>query len=411
MRPEPEPEPSAPGEGRPQWLRNLIALWFAQFTAIFGFSFAFPFLPLYLRELGVTDPHQLPVWAGVATGASGAALAVMSPIWGMVADRYGRRQMLIRAMLGGAITVGLMGLVANPYQLVVLRLVQGGTSGTIAAATALVAAGTPRHRVAWAMGVLTSAVAVGGAAGPTVGGILASVLGIRHIFVIGGVLLGSALIPVLLVVREPPVERRAKDSPRTTDVLRAAGAGTFAALVVLLVCQTLLQLGYSGFQPLLSLRILDHIGGDRATTVTGIAFGISGLTAALAAVGYASSVRRWGYVRVVAVAAAGLAGAEIACGFVGSTVVIVVAGGLAGLFYGAVGPAISAMIGLETPTSVQARVFGISSSATAIGFALGPLTAGEMGSAAGVPWAMALLAGFALILMAVIATRGREPLR
>ena len=73
------------------WRRNLAALWFAQVTAIFGFSFAFPFLPVYLRQLGVHDPGALAVWTGVAGGVSGATLAVMSPIWGALADRYGRR--------------------------------------------------------------------------------------------------------------------------------------------------------------------------------------------------------------------------------------------------------------------------------------------------------------------------------
>src|SRR2546421_12912582 len=84
--------------------RNLAALWFAELTAIFGFSFAFPFPPLFLRELGIHTPSALALWRGVAAGASGFSLAVMSPVWGALADRYGRRSMLIRAMVGGAVT-------------------------------------------------------------------------------------------------------------------------------------------------------------------------------------------------------------------------------------------------------------------------------------------------------------------
>src|SRR5215471_12479778 len=145
----PELLAAAAGVLRPgvDWRRNLAALWFAQFTAIFGFSFAFPFLPVYLRQLGLHDTGQLALWSGLAGGASGAALAIMSPIWGVLADRYGRRAMLLRAMVGAGITVGLMGFARGPIDLVLLRLIQCATSGTVPAATALVASGTPRHRL------------------------------------------------------------------------------------------------------------------------------------------------------------------------------------------------------------------------------------------------------------------------
>jgi DHA1 family multidrug resistance protein-like MFS transporter len=120
------------------WRRNLATLWFAEFTAIFGFAFAFPFLPIFLRELGVHETGSLALWTGWAAGASGIALAVASPIWGVVADRFGRKSMLIRAMIGGAVSVGLMSLAQRPEHVVALRLLQGAFSGTVAAATALV---------------------------------------------------------------------------------------------------------------------------------------------------------------------------------------------------------------------------------------------------------------------------------
>ena len=122
------------------WRRNLAALWFAEFTAIVGFSFAFPFLPVFLsQDLGMREPHQLALWAGLAGSASGFSMAIASPIWGALADRYGRRSMLLRAMVGGGISVGLMGLAQVPWHLVALRFLQGASSGTVAAANALVA--------------------------------------------------------------------------------------------------------------------------------------------------------------------------------------------------------------------------------------------------------------------------------
>lgn len=393
------------------WRRNLAALWFAEFTAIFGFSFAFPFLPVYLRQLGVHDPSQLAVWTGVAGGASGFALAFMAPLWGVLADRYGRKSMLLRAMAGGAITVGLMGFARGPLDVVVLRLIQGATSGTVAAATALVASGTPRHRVGWALGVLSSSIAVGSAVGPFVGGLAAAAFGVRAIFWAGGLLTAVAAIPVLVLVREAP-------RPRGTDagrrpamaVLRSAAPGTIAAIAALIVCQSLLQTAYSGFQPLVVLKLLQYLSSG-VEAVTGFAFAASGLASAGASVVYATLARRFGF-RTVAIAAATLlAGAQLLGALGPGVAAVVVAAALSGAFYGSLGPAMSSMIGLEAPAEVQARVFGFSSSALAIGFAMGPFSSGLFAARLGVSAAMTICAAGALLLVLVVATRVREPVR
>ncbi len=392
------------------WRRNLVALWFAEFTAIFGFSFAFPFLPLFLRELGVRDPGQLAIYTGITGGASGLALAIMSPIWGILADRYGRKAMLVRAMILGGITVGLLGLARGPIDLIVLRLLQGGTSGTVAAATALVATGTPRGRVGWALGVLSSSVAVGGALGPSVGGLAASVFGLRALFVAGGVLLLVAAIPVVIVVTEAPLVRR--DGPRLSlaETLRRVGAGTVAAIATLVACQALLQSSFSGFQPLVVLRLLEHVSSGVAA-VTGLAFAASGLASALAAIFYAGVARRLGYRGLAVLCALLLAGAQALTGFGPTVPLIVLGAALGGAFYGALGPSLSAMIGLETPAEAQARVFGFSSSAVAVGFAAGPLGGGLLASRTGPGPAIGGAALVAVILAGVLALRAREPAR
>src|SRR5258706_2588558 len=129
-------------------------------------------------------------------------MGIASPIWGVLGDKFGRKPMLIRSMVGGAVFVGLMFLAQTPTQLVILRFLQGATSGTVAAATALVAAETPRPRVGWALGVLTSSVALGGAIGPVIGGFAATAIGLRLVFLGGGILLMLSMVPVLFIVRE-----------------------------------------------------------------------------------------------------------------------------------------------------------------------------------------------------------------
>src|SRR5260370_24592224 len=128
--------------------------------------------------------------------------------------------MLLRSMIGGAITVGLIFFVRSPTELLILRLLQGATSGTVAAATALVAAETPRTRVGWALGVVTSSVALGGAIGPVVGGLAGAAFGLRPVFLGGGVLLLLSTVPVLFVVRESPPRRRVGPQLGTLKLIR-----------------------------------------------------------------------------------------------------------------------------------------------------------------------------------------------
>ena len=334
-------------------------------------------------------------------------MAIASPVWGVLGDRYGRKPMLIRSMLGGAITVGLIFLAQTPIHLVILRILQGATSGTVAAATSLVAAETPRHRVAWALGVVTSAVALGGAIGPVVGGLAAAVFGLRLVFLGGGVLLLLSTIPVLLIVHESP--RRIREGPRisTLAVIRQR-PGTVRALAVLIGAQGLVSAAQSAGQVLIVLKLLE-IGARQAAAAAGFAFGAAGVTNSAAAVGYTRITRKIGYVRTTAIAALLLAGALGLLVLAPSAVLVVVVFGLAGLLNGTVIPGTASMIGLETPPEAQSTVFGLNASSVALGFFIGPLIAGGVAATAGVSTAIGVAGVLALGLAALIAIGAREP--
>ncbi len=388
-----------------------MALWFAEFTAIFGFSFAFPFLSIFIsQDLGVHPGRDLDLWTAAAGSVSGLAMAIVSPIWGVLGDRYGRKPMLIRSMAGGAITVGLIFFVQTPIQLVILRFLQGATSGTVAAATSLVAAETPRQRVGWALGVVTSAVALGGAIGPVVGGVAASVFGLRLVFLGGGFLLLIAMIPVLIIVRESPRKPRDRSRPSTLALIRQK-PGALRSLVVLIGAQGLVTVVNSAMQQLIVLRLIEMIG-RAASTVTGIAFGAAGLTSSVSAIGYTAATRRIGYVRMLAAASILLAVTVGALALAPNAAVVVIAVGIAGILYGAIVPATASMIGLETPIEAQSTVFGFNASAIAFGFFLGPLIGGGIAAATGeVRIALGVAAGLALGLALLVALGTREPSR
>ena len=396
--------------GGVNWRRNLAALWFAEFTAIFGFSFAFPFLPIFLHtDLGVASGRDLDLWTAAAASVSGLSMGIASPIWGVLGDRYGRKPMLVRSMLGGAITVGLIYFAQNPSELLVLRFLQGATSGTVAAATALVAAETPRTRVGWALGVVSSAVALGGAIGPVVGGVAATFIGLRLVFLGGGGLLLISLVPVLWIVRESPMVRQTGSRPGALSLI-AAQPGLRRALAVLIGAQGMASVCNSGVQPLVVLRLLEMVTTG-ASAATGIAFGLAGVANSVAAIGYTRLTRRFGYVRTAAAAAALLAVGAAVIGIAPVASLVVVAVGLNGLFSGVIIPATAAMIGLETPHEAQSTVFGLNASSVAFGFFLGPLIGGGVAATSSVSVALIVVAALAVGLAVLLAVGAREPAR
>jgi DHA1 family multidrug resistance protein-like MFS transporter len=378
--------------------------------AIFGFSFAFPFLSIFIsHDLGVHQGRDLDLWTAAVASVSGLSMAVASPIWGVMGDRYGRKPMLLRSMIGGAVTVGLIFFARSPTELLILRFLQGATSGTVAAATALVAAETPRNRVGWALGVVTSAVALGGAIGPVVGGLAGAVFGLRLVFLGGGVLLLLATIPVLVIVRESP--RRARVGPQLgTLTLIGQRPGAVRALSVLIGAQGLISVCNSATQLLLVLRLLEMLTSGVAA-VTGIAFGLAGVASSGAAIFYTQVTRRLGYVRTTALAAAMVAVAVSLIAVAPWVAVVVMGVALNGLFSGVVIPSTASMIGLETPPEAQSTVFGANASSVALGFSIGPLIGGGVAATAGVPAALIVIAGLAIGLAVLVATGAREPTR
>jgi MFS family permease len=379
--------------------------------AIFGFSFAFPFISIFIHnDLAVPRGSELDLWTAATASVSGLSMAIASPIWGIFGDKYGRKPMLIRSMVGGALTVGLIYFAQTPTELFILRFLQGATSGTVAAATALVAAETPRSKVGWALGVVTSAVALGSAVGPVVGGFAAALLGLRLMFLGGGILLLLSMVPVLLIVREGPIRRRIGPQIGVLALIRQ-GAGTMRALKVLISAQGLISVCNSATQQLVVLRLLEMATGAVAA-ITGIAFGLAGLASSAAAVFYTQVTKRLGYVRTTAMSAAMVAVSVALIGVSPWVALVVAAVGLNGLFSGVVQPATASMIGLETPPEAQSTVFGANASSVALGFCIGPLIGGGVAAAAAsVEVALLVIAAIALGLAVLVATGAREPAR
>ncbi|MCX7671561.1 MAG: MFS transporter, partial [Anaerolineae bacterium] len=268
----------------PLWRRTLYTLWVTQFIAVAGFSFVTPFIPYYIQELGVTDVRQVGVWAGLVTSAQAVSMALIAPVWGALADRYGRKLMVLRATFGGAVILTLMGFVSNVQQLMALRFVQGIFTGTVPATMALVAATAPKERSGMAMGSLQTAVYLGVSLGPFFGGLSGDALGYRPSFWVTGALLFLSGLLVLFFVHE-----EFQPAPRTGRAADGYGRGWLlvlgsGALLAAFAARILLRIGNGVINPILPLYVQTLLpAGAQVGIVTGLISGVSSLGSAVGA--------------------------------------------------------------------------------------------------------------------------------
>lgn len=166
------------------WKRNLIVAWLGCFLTGAAFSLVMPFLPLYVEQLGVTGHSELNMWSGIVFSITFLFSAIASPFWGGLADRKGRKIMLLRSALGMGIVMVLMGLAQNIWQFLILRALLGLLGGFVPNANALIATQVPRNKSGWALGTLSTGGVSGALLGPMAGGLLADSYGLRPVFFI-----------------------------------------------------------------------------------------------------------------------------------------------------------------------------------------------------------------------------------
>ena len=384
MNMNPSPDPSAPKRGQP-WQRTLYIMFAAQLLSMIGFAFVLPFLPFYIRELGVTDERLVPVWAGVMAAAGSLVMAVFSPLWGWLADRHGRKIMVERAMFGGAVITFAMGLVSNVWQLLFLRLLSGATTGTISASIAMVSTVVPRQRLGYALGLMQVAVFLGMTLGPWIGGIMADVIGYRYTFMAGGaiLLLGGAFV---LFGTQERFSRPSKETLAKGDrLLSLLAYGGFPAMLALFFFFHFTVHFVAPILPLFIETMYDAARGGVAST-TGMLFAISGGTAALSAGGIGYLSDRIGYKRILLFHLLLTAVSMLLHGAAQGILHLVLLRILYGLAAGGILPTMNALVGRLIPPSSYGKAYGLTSSMTALGMAAGPLFGGIMASAWGYRW-------------------------
>ncbi|KLW40310.1 multidrug resistance protein MdtG [Enterobacter sp. MGH119] len=263
----------SPTDAPINWKRNLTVAWLGCFLTGAAFSLVMPFLPLYVEQLGVTGHSALNMWSGLVFSITFLFSAIASPFWGGLADRKGRKIMLLRSALGMAIIMLLMGMAQNVWQFLILRALLGLLGGFIPNANALIATQIPRQKSGWALGTLSTGGVSGALLGPLAGGLLADHYGLRPVFFITASVLFLCFLVTLICIRENFTPVAKKEMLHARDVL--ASLKNPKLVLSLFVTTMIIQVATGSIAPILTLYVRDLAGN-----VSNIAF-ISGLIASV----------------------------------------------------------------------------------------------------------------------------------
>ena len=358
------------------WRRNMYICLFGSFTTMMAMSLLLPFLPVYVAELGVKSPAAVVQWSGIAYGITFLGAGAMAPVWGKVADLYGRKLILIRASLGMAICMSLIGLASNIWQLVALRLLAGLLGGYASGAVVLVATQTPKAHSGWALGTLSTGMMAGTLLGPLVGGVLPGLIGVRATFFLAGGVIFVAFLATATLIREEP-------RPATSGRKAVRGAWSMIPdrrpVITMLVTAMLLMLANMSIEPIITVYIgtLDH--GTDVVLMAGVVMAASALGSILAAPRLGRLADRIGTWTVI-----------VACLLVAGLLLIpqalvtnvwqlaglrfLMGMALAGLL-----PSINATIRHSVPDGAAGTILGYSTSAQYTGQVIGPAVGGFIG--------------------------------
>lgn len=377
------------------WKKNLLICCAASFIVSVGMSQMAPILPLYIEELGVHDHGDIARWAGIVFGCNFISLAIFSPIWGRLSDKYGRKPMVLRASGWLGLIMIAMGLAQSVWHLVALRLVQGALSGFQAAAIPLIAGETPKERSGWAMGMFFTAQVSGGLLGPVFGGWLSEVIGYRHSFFFIGTccLLGCLALTQIHETRKPVPQAAALSLRETFSRLPAPGA-----LIGLFLTTLLLHFSLSCVQPILTVYIAQiEPDTEHLAVVSGAVFSSAGIASALFASKLGNLSDHLGAQKVLlgSLTLAGLV--SIPQGLVTVAWQLAVLRFIHGIATAGFMPSTNNLIRQITPSACLGRIYGFNQSAQFLGMFTGSFFGGQLVASIGFAHTFFLVAALLLL--------------
>ena len=379
------------------WRVNLISVWVGCFFTGLAISQILPFLPLYISQLGVTSHEALSMWSGLTFSVTFLISAIVSPMWGSLADRKGRKLMLLRASLGMAIAILLQAFATNVWQLFLLRGVMGLTSGYIPNAMALVASQVPRERSGWALSTLSTAQISGVIGGPLMGGFIADHVGLRAVFCITAALLVVSFLVTLFLIKEG-VRPTIKKSERLSGKAVFASLSHPALVISLFFTTMVIQLCNGSIGPILALFIKSMVpDSSNIAFLSGLIASVPGISALISAPRLGKLGDRIGTERILMATLIFAVVLFFAMSWVTTPLQLGVLRFLLGFADGAMLPAVQTLLVKYSSDQITGRIFGYNQSFMYLGNVAGPLMGATVSAMAGFRWVFIATASIVLI--------------
>lgn len=375
------------------WKQNLKVAWLGNFLTGTSFTLVMPFIPVFVEELGV-GPGLVEYYAGLAVSTNALAASLMAPIWGSLADRYGRKPMMVRAAFAMIFTMGGMAFVPNVFWLLVLRVLNGVFTGYIPNATALIASQVPKDKTGYALGTLSTGAVAGNLIGPTLGGVLAEMFGVHTVFLLVGLLYAIVVILTVFYIREDFVPIKKSDVLPVKEVFaqvkdRKILAGLFVtSMVIIAAAQAVV--------PILTLYVR-HLGQtDNLLFVAGFIISLPGM-ASLVTSGYLGKLGdRIGNHRLLLMALTYSLLINVFCVFAENPFQLGLLRFLYGFGTGALLPSVNSLLTKLTPKEGISRIFAYNQLFNNLGSVVGPMMGSAVAAQMGYDWVFYLSSGLVL---------------
>lgn len=391
------------------WKINLISVWFGCFFTGLAISQIIPFLPLYIEQLGVSGGDALSIWSGLTFSITFIVSAAVAPLWGSLADRKGRKLMLLRAAFGMGFVILLQAFVTHAWQLLLLRALMGLTSGYIPNAMALVAAQVPRDRSGWALSCVSTGQISGVILGPMLGGLLADWVGLRMVFIVTAALLLVSFLVTLFLIKETgytPNGRKDKLSGREVF----ASLDNPKLMLCLFVTTMVIQMCNGSVNPILTLFVRELAPtAENIAFLSGFVAALPGISALLAAPRLGRLGDRIGTQRILLATMIISLVLFIAMSFVTSVTQLGILRFLLGFADGAMMPAVQTLLVRHSADNITGRIFGYNQSFMYLGNVAGPLLGAAVSAMAGYRWVFFATALVVLVNVCLLKRFYRRP--
>ncbi|HYK74649.1 MAG TPA: MFS transporter [Pseudoneobacillus sp.] len=356
----------------PTWKRNLWVLWIGVFFTAASFSMVVPFLPIFLLQIGVHE--HIEMWSGLIFSSAFFAGAIATPFWGNLADKYGRKPMIVRAGFALFVIYTLMAFVTNPYQILVLRILQGLLSGFIPGSIALIGTNTPNDKVGYALSLISSASASGMIIGPLLGGGIAELVGNRWAFATGGIIVGLATFLIIFWVKEENFKPSKEKGSIKKDFKVALSNRPFLLVLILTL---IISCSIMIIDPIVPLYIA-KLGGSSAyaSLLTGFVISLPGIASALFAPYWGKWADKVGFQRVLFIGLLGGGLGTLAQVLFAHIWGFSITRFIYGIFFCAVYPSLNGLVVKSTPDDFRGRAFSLNQTANQIGGMIGPIIGG-----------------------------------